>query len=99
MRIQRLFACGVSLFFLCTSSVTHATEVLNFTQSGTVSTATRWQLIADDFTGDGRADVLAYNPSTGALQVGTSNNGTFTFATWATVSPPDNWTFATGDFN
>jgi hypothetical protein len=70
-----------------------------FTQPwATLSPPGGWQLAVGDFTGDGRADVAAYNPVNGTVWVGENRGSTFAFTQWATLSPASGWRIGTGFF-
>ena len=46
-----------------------------------------WLFVADDFTGNGRTDVMGYHPATGSLWVGENTGTGFALSPWASVDP------------
>ena len=63
----------------------------------TVTPAAGWTFLVGDFAGDGKPDVVGYDPSNGTLSVGTNTGSTFAFNNiWATVTPAAGWTFLAG---
>jgi FG-GAP-like repeat len=68
----------------------------------TVSHYGRWSFWPGDLNGDGRTDLIAYESNSGSVFIGISTGSNFDFNPsnrWATVSPPDGWSFLVGDFS
>ena len=73
-------------------------DPIQFSQWGTVYPASGWSFVSGDFTGDGRTDVMGYDPGNGSLWMGTNMGTSFSFSQWGTVAPASGWSFVAGDF-
>jgi hypothetical protein len=110
MRIKKKFGAKRILAAIFGLSVLISTQTLasrayadtgdpiQFTQWGTVYPASGWSFVSGDFTGDGRTDVMGYDPGNGSLWIGTNMGTSFSFSQWATVAPASGWSFVAGDF-
>jgi hypothetical protein len=69
-----------------------------FEEWASFTPADRWVFMLGEFNGDGRLDVVGYQPQNGTLWVFRSTGSRFRPSRWGTVSPADGWTFLVGDF-
>ena len=76
-----------------------------YTVWATVQPASGWVFQTGDFTGDGRTDLLGYNPTfngsatSGSIWLGVNTGSSFVFSNWAILNSAKYWSFYQGDFN
>jgi hypothetical protein len=64
----------------------------------TVDPISGWKMIAGDFTGDSKTDVMVYYPGDGSIFVGTNVTFAFTWNQWGSIDTGTPWQFFPGEF-